>query len=176
MILSFYKWSLAALLPFLGGNYVNETAPVNNLHPFYISVTEINQNTTDKTLEVSCKFFADDFEQTIEKASKAQLDITGSRDKGLFDKYIPAYINNHLTLNVGGKKASLNYIGYEKDKESVYCYFEVLNVSDVKQFEISNNLLYDFTKEQINIMHVTLNGKRQSFKLNFPETQAAYQF
>ena len=31
-------------------------------HPFYISVTEINQNPKEKTLEISCKLFAEDFD------------------------------------------------------------------------------------------------------------------
>lgn len=153
-----------------------EDSSINNLHPFYVSVTEINQNTAEKTLEISCKFFADDFEHVLEKTFKAQLDITSEKEKVTFDGYIPAYINKHFALSVDGKAAKLNYIGYEKDKESVYCYFEVVNAASVKRLDITTNLLYDLTPEQINIMHITINGKRQSGKLNHPDTQASYQF
>ncbi|HEY0042164.1 MAG TPA: DUF6702 family protein [Flavisolibacter sp.] len=146
------------------------------LHPFYVSVTEINHNAAEKTLEISCKFFADDFEHVLEKAFKAQLDITAEKDKASFDGYIPAYINKHFSLVVDGKAVKLNYVGYEKEKESVYCYFEVANAAAARRLDITNNLLYDLTAEQINIMHITVGGKRQSGKLSYPDVKASYQF
>ena len=145
-------------------------------HPFYVSVTEINHNAKEKTLEISCKFFADDFENVLEKAFKAQLDVTAEKDKAAFDNYIPAYINKHFNLVLDGKAAKLTYVGFEKEKESVYCYFEVPNAAAVKRIDIANNLLYDLTSEQINIMHMTIGGKRQSGKLSHPDVKAAYQF
>jgi len=39
-----------------------------------------------------------------------------------------------------------------------------------------NNLLYDYTHDQINIMHVTVGGKRQSSKLNYPAQRASFDF
>jgi hypothetical protein len=146
------------------------------VHPFYVSVTEINQNAAEKTLEISCKFFTDDFEHTLEKIYKSNLDFTADKDKASFDKYIPDYIGKHFVLSLDGKPVKLNYIGYEKEKESVYCYFEVTNTPAVNRMEISNNFLYELTQEQINIMHVTVNGKRQSTKLNYPAVKAMFQF
>ncbi|MGZ3846025.1 MAG: DUF6702 family protein [Flavisolibacter sp.] len=145
-------------------------------HPFYIAVTEINLNTSDKTLEVSCKMFADDLEQTLEKRNHAELDISAEKDKGKFNSYIPAYIKSHLSLSVDGKATNLSYIGFEKEKESAYCYFQVENVSSLKKLEVNDSILHDFTSEQINIIHVTVNGKRQSTKLDYPSTNASFSF
>jgi hypothetical protein len=146
------------------------------VHPFYISVTEINQNAAEKSLEISCKFFADDFEQVLEKSNKVQLDIMSDKEQALIDKYIPLYINKHFSITGDGRLLTLRYVGFEREKESVYCYFEVTNLPSVKQLSVSNNLLYDLTPEQINIMHVTVGGKRQSSKLNHPEVKALFQF
>ena len=146
------------------------------LHPFYVSVTEINLNAAEQSLEISCKFFADDFENILEKENKVQLDISSPNDKASFDKFIPGYINKHLNLSVERKAAMLSYVGYEKDKESVYCYFEVKNTASASRLDISNNLLYDLTHDQINIMHVTVNGKRQSSKLNYPQVKSEFKF
>ena len=149
---------------------------VANPHPFYVSVTEINQNTTEKSLEISVKFFADDFEHTLEKAYNTKLDITTDKDKASFDKLIPDYIAKHFALAVDGKPVKASFVGFEKDKESVYCYFEITNTATVKRLEVTNNLLYELTQEQINIMHITVNGKRQSSKLSYPEVKAVFQF
>ena len=37
-------------------------------HPFYVSVTEIQENTKDKILEIACKIFTYDFENDLGKA------------------------------------------------------------------------------------------------------------
>lgn len=145
-------------------------------HPFYVAVTEINQNPTEKTLEVSCKFFADDFEETLEKAYNKHLDIMAAKDRAAFDQFIPDYINKHLQLMVDGKPVKLSYVGYETEKEAVYAYFEVQNLVSVKQLDAVNTLLHDFKTEQINIMHVTAGGKRQSTKLDYPASKASFRF
>lgn len=145
-------------------------------HPFYISVTEINHNAKDRTLEISCKVFAEDLEQDLEKNYKTTLDISKESEKASFDRLIPDYINHHLGITVDGRAAKLNYVGFEKEKESVYCYFEIPNIASLKKIDISNTILYDFAESQINIMHVTVNGKRQSTKVVNPERNASISF
>jgi hypothetical protein len=145
----------------------------NAIHPFYVSVTEINQNAADKTLEISCKMFAEDLEQILEKNNKTILDITTEKDKNSFDKYIPDYVGKNLVISVDGKPVKLSYIGFEREKESAYCYFQVDNISSAKKIDINNSLLYDFNDNEINIMHVTINGSRKSTKVNYPEKAAS---
>jgi len=71
---------------------------------------------------------------------------------------------------------NLSYIGFEKEKESAYCYFQVENIFSLKKIDIKNSILQDFTTDQINIIHVTVNGKRQSTKLDYPNTNARFSF
>ena len=170
----FYKWLLICSL--LTSAHDSNQWNTGRRHPFYIAVTEINLNTSDKTLEVSCKMFADDLEQIIEKSNHAQLDISSDKDKANFDKYIPAYIKTHLGLTIDGKSSNLTYIGFEKDKESAFCYFQVENISSLKKLDVLDSLLQDFTTDQINIIHVTVNGKRQSTKLDYPDKNASFSF
>lgn len=173
-----YKWLAVCSVWLMAGNpeAVSSVQEASAPHPFYIAVTEINLNSSDKTLEISCKMFAEDLEQILEKNYQGQLDISAEKDKANFDKYIPAYINKHLSVSIDGKPATLSYIGFEKDKESAYCYFQVENISSLKKINIHNSILHDFTPEQINIIHVTVNGKRQSTKLDYPDTEAGFSF
>jgi hypothetical protein len=161
-------------LPFQPGK--SNSAEASAPHPFYVSVTEIQQNAAEKTLEVSCKFFADDFEETLEKAYQTHLDIASGKDKAAFDQFIPDYISRHFQLLADGKPVKLSYVGYEKEKEAAYAYFEVQNISSVKQLDAVNSLLHDFKNDQINIMHATVNGKRQSTKLDYPASKASFRF
>ena len=58
-------------------------SPKASYHPFYVSVTEINQNLKEKTLEISCKLFAEDFETTLNKDYKTTVDFTGVKSKAV---------------------------------------------------------------------------------------------
>ena len=177
-----YKWFLVLGLSFMGALPKPGSAaalPQQNgfaLHPFYISVTEVNHNAQEKTLEISCKLFADDFEETLKKNYKTALDLTSEKDKSALDKFIPDYVSRHLALSVDGRPVKLTNVGFEKDKESAYCYFQVEQVLSLKKLEVSNSILHDYSDGQINIMHVMVNGKRQSTKLDYPAKQASFSF
>lgn len=145
-------------------------------HPFYVSVTEVRQDAAAKPLEISCRLFADDFEETLRKTYKIPLDIHAVKDKQVLEKVITDYIGRNLRLVADGSPLTLSYVGYELEKESVWCYFEVVHLPAVKQLDISNTLLYDFRKEQVNIVHVTINGKRHSTKLVYPAGKTAFRF
>lgn len=172
-----YKWLMVYSLwsgAFSGKLPGMQTAEAK--HPFYVSVTEINHNAEAKTLEISCKVFSDDIEQVLEKNYKATLDITTGKDKSNFDKYIPDYFSKNLIISIDGKPVKLNYVGYETEKESAHCYFEVENISSLKKMDISNSILYDFIDSEINIMHITVKGTRKSSKVAYPDKNASFSF
>jgi hypothetical protein len=146
------------------------------LHPFYISVTEINHNAKEKSLEISCKIFAEDLEDVLKQNYKQPVDLTADKQHAQNDKVITDYINHHLALSADGKPVKLSYVGFEKQSEAIYCYFEVPNIPSVKKIDVTNTLLQDFTDQQINIIHVTVNGNRKSFKLDYPEKQVSFSF
>ena len=174
-----YKWFfVSAIFPFIASSVISEGAAntKNGFHPFYVSVTEINHNAENHTLEISCKMFAEDLEEILKTNYQAQVSLGTAKDKARLDQLIPDYINKHLSVNVDGKPVKLAYIGFEKDKESAYCYLQVDDVNAIKKINISNTILYDFNDGEINIMHVVVGGKRQSTKLSYPDKQAAFSF
>jgi hypothetical protein len=171
MAASVYKWlvlPLAALV-FLAAKPQKE-------HPFHVSVIEVNHNAADKTLEISCKIFTDDFEKVLAKNYKTKVDLINPPNKAAMDSLVKNYIFHHLSINADGKQLNFSYLGYENESEAAYGYVEVQNISSVKKLEITNNLMYDLFEDQINIMHITVNGGRKSTKLNFPETKAEFSF
>lgn len=175
MAVSVYKW-LALPFFFLLAPFSNQTETGKALHPYYISVVEINHNATDKTLEISCKIFTNDFETTLEKNYKTKVDLVNPKNKPTMDKLIIDYINKNLSVKADGKTVNYSYVGYEKEDEAIYSYFQVDNIATVKKIDVTNSILHDFSNQQINIIHCTVGGKRQSTKLDYPDTQASFQF
>jgi len=173
MASSFYKW---LFIPCLG--VLLSSASPDNTHPFHVSVVEINHNATDKTLEISCKIFTDDFEKVLVQNYKTKVDLTNppSADRKEMDSLVKKYIFSHLAVSVDGKPGALSYLGFEKDAEAVYSYVQVDNVGSVKKVELINKLMHDMFTDQVNIIHVIVKGERKSTKLDYPATAAKIEF
>ncbi len=147
------------------------------MHPIYVSVTEMELNSSQKTLEVSCKLFTDDFEKVLRAQTKAPVDLInpGAR-KAAMDKLVNEYVQAHLKISADGNPLNLNYLGYEIIEEGVNSYFEVPNIDKLKNVAVFNNLLYEYSEQQMGLIHVTVSGNRKSTKLNYPETKASLSF
>ena len=145
-------------------------------HPFYVSVTEINHNAKNKTIEISSKIFFDDLEQQIENENHVQIDIIKPTDRAKVDLLIANYVKRHLQIKVDGKVLAMNYVGYEIQEDAAWCYLEIPKVNKVKEIEINDNILFQLHKEQINMLNVVVDGKRQSTKLDAPEGRVVFKF
>lgn len=184
MVASIYKWFnfsfFSAILLFAGKN--DSTVPGSplwtngELHPFHVGVVEIEHNPGDKTLEISCKIFTDDFETTLAKNYNAKVDLINPPNIAAMDTLVKKYILSHLSLKINGKPVSFNYIGFEHENEAVFGYIEVVNIPAVSKLEINNSIMYDKFDDQVNIMHVKVAGERKSTKLNYPEKEAVFNF
>jgi hypothetical protein len=142
-----------------------------------MSVTEIEHNAKEKSLEITCKLFTDDFEKTLRMANtKAKVDLYANKQDATMDKMVNNYISNHLKIAVNGKPHVIQYIGYEIIEEAANCYFEITDIPNVKTISIENDLLYEYKKEQFGIMHATVGGKTKSTKIANPSKKASFQF
>ncbi len=169
MVVSGYKW---CLLFFLSITLV--AAKPLSVHPFHVSVTEVNHNAAAKTLEISCKLFTDDFEDVLERNYKTKVDLINFPDKSKMDTLVKQYLLSHFSIVVNGSPVKITYIGFEHESEAVYGYLEVENVPILNKLEINNLFMYDLFTDQVNIMHIIEGGKRKSTKLNYPDKKAVF--
>jgi hypothetical protein len=147
------------------------------LHPFFMSVTEIEHNAADRSLEISCKIFTDDFEKTLKAANNnVKIDLTAGTKDPATKKYVSDYIRKHLKVEADGTVANLEFIGYEVEREAVWAYFQAMNIPTVKNLTVTNSLLHDFSDKQINMIHVTVGSRRKSNRLNYPDAKAEFNF
>lgn len=169
MALILYKWLMMVFL---------QWAPMQpDVHPFYVSVTEVHQHTPNGNLEITCKIFTDDFEHTLRNANPGvRIDLLRKDMQDEMQPLIASYIKQHLKLYVNGSPVYIQMIGYEQEEEGIISYFESTPVKSVQQLKVWSNLLYEYKEEQMNLFHITVNGKRKSFKLNHPEQQMEVSF
>lgn len=157
---------LVGLMPLNKTNNAKEKA----LHPFYVSMIEINHNAKEKTAEISVRIFTEDLENTLKKYGNTKIDILNPANKALADKLLNDYLQHKLQIKLNEKAVTLHYLGYEKQMESIWTYLEIKDVVNISKVAVSCSLLYDYQDKQSNIFHIKANGKEKSYKLDYPET------
>ena len=148
----------------------------HHIHPFYISVFEIDYQESEKELQITIHVFIDDFEKAL-KQNNNQKKIRIIENDSITAHEISTYIQNHLLISLDKKlKIPLKLLGYEIKKESLLIYLFRDNVLPFHSLEIQTNFLYQLDNSQTNVFHVKRNGKLKSSKISFPEQNLIFTF
>ena len=178
MVIELYKWLLFPVFSFslVTNEQKADISGGKIAHPLHLTTVEIDHNATDKTLEITCKTFWDDFESILSKVNKSKVDLVSGKDTAGNNKKILEYIRSHLQINIDGKLVQMSFVGYEKEDVVVYSFLQVDNISSVKKVTIVNSLMHDMFDDQVEIIHMIVNGNRKSTKLDFPAKNAEFSF
>jgi len=178
MAIELYKWLLIPVFSLSMFTKVEKRGlnQENAVHPLHLATVEIDHNATDKTLEITCKTFWDDFESILSKVNKSKVDLVSGKDTIGNNKKILEYIKSHLQITIDGKPVQMSFVGYEKEDVVLYSYLQVDNISSVKKISVVNTLMHDMFDDQVSIMHVIVSGNRKSTKLDYPASVANIEF
>ncbi|MGN6508097.1 MAG: DUF6702 family protein [Chitinophaga sp.] len=144
------------------------------VHPFYMSVTEIRYNQPRKSLEVSCRIFTDDLENALKKYNHTSLDLTKPKDRPAADTMIARYLRRHFSLSADGKALPLQYLGYQISEDAVWCFLEHAPMAPFKHLDIHNDVLYAEHDTQGHMIHLIVNDRRKSTKIDNPKAAASF--
>ena len=151
-------------------NLIGPTTIVD--HPFHVSVTEIVHKSKSKTLQVSVRLFLDDLELALRHQSgNEMLDIVKT-DSALLNQYIEQYVSSKLTLKTK-RPLKMNYLGFEYDRDVLWCYLEVSKVRTFDEIHISNSLLTEVYRSQENLVHVRKNDETKSLRFSSDKTEGS---
>jgi len=180
MVIELYKWCAVPLLAmglFMSGKESpNLPKNVKKIHPVHIATVEIEHNAAEKSIEITCKTFWDDFQTILGKINKTTVDLSNDKDKENKNKWVFNYIKANLQITIDGKSIPLSFVGFEQEDQVVFSYLEAPNISSIKNVSITNSLMHDMFDDQVEIIHVIVNGKRQSTKLEYPKKETSFQF
>lgn len=163
----------AAILLFclLGSaNAVQAASPA--LHPFHISVAEMEYNAKSKRIEVSLKLHSTDLDNALSADLGKRVDV----EKDKVDKELTKYLEGHFyLLPESAAKAEeitektplskVHFVGKELDKGWLWVYFEMELPKSDEPLALVNTVFLDRIKDQINTVSVRANAKRESMKM-----------
>ena len=137
-------------------------------HPYHVGSVEFNYNSKSQTFEITGRFFIDDMENALSDKENKKLRFYDQKQSQEINEALKKYTNEYLKLKVNNKFIKVNYLGYEESKESVDIYFETETITSPKKVETAVSFLYNIFDDQMNIIHIIVNGERKTSKLNYP--------
>lgn len=137
-------------------------------HPYHVGSVEINYSQKSKTFEITGRFFLDDLESGLSKKYGKPFHFNDPKYKVQLNDAIKNYCAEYFKLKTNNDFLTVNFIGYEEDQESVNIYLESEKADNPKKVEAAVSFLYNLFDDQINIVHMVVNGERKSEKLTYP--------
>lgn len=135
-------------------------------HKFYVSIADLNYNSTKNRIEGSIKFTAHDFEAVLENKFQRKIEMETVSDTSGVGRYCQVYLSQHFKLSSDGKELIPNYIGKEiTPTQDLYFYFSFADISNPKSIKITNTLLFELFPEQQNIVHYRYQQQTKSVTL-----------
>ncbi len=145
-------------------------------HPFYLSVCDLKYNMASKKLEGTVKMFSNDLEEALKRLEQKPVDLINSKNKTETLALLNTYLKDRLNFREKDQAIPYTLLGYEIEEESIWIYLETQVCPQPKSLNIENGILYDFLKEQMNIVNLEIAGVKKSWKLNFPEKRVLFEF
>lgn len=145
-------------------------------HKYYLSLTQIEYNQDEKSLQVIINVFMDDIETALNKDYSIDLQLTTKKELTNSDEYFKKYLEDKLEFKAEDKDLHFNYLGKEYEGDLVYFYLEVENVSKPTSLEVSNKILIKHFPEQQNVVKMKIGKKKRSKILNKKNDKALLKF
>ncbi|MEM9831458.1 MAG: DUF6702 family protein [Bacteroidota bacterium] len=148
-------------------------------HPFHISVTSIYHAEEENTLQITVKIFADDLEEALNQnkdQADSYIDVLNPPNRAELDSIVQDYLYQHITFTVNEQPVTSQFLGFEREDLTMWCYLESTSISSLEQVKVQNTLLLNTFDDQVNIVHVRANGAVKSMKLAHNQTADTITF
>lgn len=134
-------------------------------HETYLSVTEIEYNKEQKSLQIISRVFIDDLEDVLAKRYQKEVSLSYKEDLELNKDLIEKYLNKKLSITINKESQNLKLLGSKFDADQIVLFIECKNVQNLKQIRVENLILTDLFDSQKNIVHVKKGESIESMLL-----------
>jgi hypothetical protein len=145
-------------------------------HKYYLSLTQIEYNKEEKSIEIIINVFIDDFETALNKEFNINLQLATKKELKDADTYFLNYLQDNLQFKSNNNKIEFNYLGKEYDGDLVYFYLEIKEIKSITSFEILNQILTKEFKDQQNVVKMKVGKKKVSKILTRKNDKALLNF
>lgn len=148
----------------------------NTLHKFYVSLTDIEFNKKQQSVQIITNVFMDDIEATLNDEFSIDAQISNPNEINNIDTYFYKYLQNHFHIKVNNQEKKYKFIGKEYEGNIVYLYLEIENIKNVESIEIQNTVLFKNFPDQQNLIKINVNNTKKSLLLTTENDKGLLNF
>lgn len=131
-------------------------------HTYHASIMDVHYNAQKKQLEVAVKVFTDDFEKALSVGRPKPVSVLED-SKPQLTTLTTALLRRALAFGTKpGEALPWRYVGMERDHDAHWLYLAVPLSAAPSALYVRNHLLLDTFEDQMNIVNLDANGKKQS--------------
>ena len=145
--------------------FISLTSFVAKEHESYLSVTEIEYDKAEQSLQIVSRVFTDDFENVLSKRYQQVIHLSYEEDLEANKEIISRYIDQKLKIKVDGRDQELKFLGSKFDGDQVVLFIEGNKVRNFQKIQVENLILTDLFDAQKNIVHVKKGESIESMLL-----------
>lgn len=153
MLLSIAKRALVLLLCGLAANAV--------AHRYFFSISDLSLNDTTQSIEIIHQLTAHDLDNAIAESKQIHFSVAHPD----YENFIRQYLEAHFKLHYQGQVVPLTWVGFEINQGNVFLYQEAEFNYSLIGLKITNSLLIESYKKQVNT--VNFNDKSIKGSLTF---------
>jgi hypothetical protein len=120
-------------------------------HPFHVTIAEAEFNAEAGTLEMAIRIYnPGDLEQALSLREGERVDLERTEQ---VDELILEYLRDHLVITPAeGEPAPLRWVGKEVSVKTTWLYAEAELPDGPEGASVTNTLLFEIEKDQVNTM------------------------
>ena len=145
-------------------------------HKYYLSLTQIEYNSKNKSVEVIINVFIDDLETALNKIHNKSFFLDTKKEPKDSDTYFFEYLQKNVQFKFDNKSYDFKYLGKEYDGDVVFFYLEIKDVALLKEIDINNTILLEHFPEQQNLIKSKVNKKHKSVLLTKKEQSGKLKY
>ncbi len=137
-------------------------------HKFYASLAQV-EHTADNRLEVSLRFFPDDLEAALRKATGRAIGVENTKE---FGEAFEPWLNSVFSLRAGRQASAFKSVGVEVKVGAVWVHVEAPWSEPLDRSSMKNAILLDLFPDQKNTVNFVEGKKRSSILFSAEKTTA----
>jgi hypothetical protein len=147
---------------------------ISYVHPYFVSIWDVEVNDSSQTVQVTCKVFLDDVELGLKKRFNKEKWDWKAVDS---DSLTNVYLKESISVKMNNSDVAISVLGKEMEFDIIYIYLESGKYSlPATSIQLELSFLVDAISDQTNLAHIKRGNEKKSFLLNKSEQSCKFVF
>ena len=143
-----------------GGESRFRESEINDIHKYYLSVSNVTYSSKVQALQMTTRFFIDDLEDVLSEQSQKKLVLNNDQDILDNKAALASYLEKKMEVTADKRMRTIVYLGGEIENDQVVLYIEIPVSKEPTSITMKFTAFQELFEDQKNMVHFKLQGKR----------------